>query len=71
MYQEGIFQVSAVVRTMKNLVRHVSKRDAVFLVLDNYVGPRDSVYKCPEVFLSNSELTGLLVLSDSFDYPFS
>lgn len=63
--------MSAVVRTMKNLVRQVSKRESVFLVLGNYVGPCDNVCKGPEVFLNNSELTGLLVLSDSSDYPFS
>lgn len=69
-YFRRVFQVNGVMRTMKNLVRQVSKREAVFLVLDNHVGPRDSVYKSSEAFLGDPELTGSPVLSDPFDCPF-
>lgn len=62
--------MNGVMRTIKNLVRQVSKREAVFLVLDNHVGPCDSVYKSSEAFLNDPELTGSPVLSDPFDYPF-
>lgn len=59
--------MNEVMRTMKNLVRQVSKRQAVFLVLDNHVGPRDGVWKSSEAFLHDPELTGLPVISDPFD----
>lgn len=55
---------------MKNLVRQVSSREAVLLVLDNHAGPCDSVYKSYEAFLNDPELTGSPVLSDPFDSPF-
>lgn len=62
--------MNGLMRTMKNLVRQVSGREAVLLVLDNHVGPCDSIYKSSEAFLSDPELTGSPVLSDPFDSPF-
>lgn len=61
--------MNRVTRTMKNLVRQVSKRKAVFLLLDDHVGPHDSAYKSSEASVSDPELTGSPVLSDPFDYP--
>lgn len=61
--------MNGVMRTMKNLVRQVSKGEAVFLVLDNHVRPCDSAYKSFEAFLNDPELTGSPVLSDPFDCP--
>lgn len=62
--------MNGVMKSMKNLLRQVSKREAVFLALDNHVGPCGSVYKSSEAFLNDPELTGSPVLSDPFDYPF-
>lgn len=54
----GYFRWMELWEPWKNLERQVSKREAVFLVLDNHVGPCDGVYKSFEAFLSDPELTG-------------
>lgn len=59
--------MNEVMRTMKNLVRQVSKRKDTFLVLDNHAGPGDGVCKSSEAFLHDLELTGLSVLLGPFD----